>query len=273
MRITNLIENTEGSKGCEAAHGLSFLIETDKHRVLMDLGPSDVTINNAEKLGIDLGEVDTVILSHGHYDHSGGIMPFSKLNSHAPIYMQKKATEDFFSMGAEQYRYIGIDKEIAELPQVRFVEGDYTIDDELSLFVVDKRIVEVPFTNSRLKVKRGGQYFQDDFAHEQALVVKSAGKSILLSGCAHNGIINILGEYSRKYGSYPDAAISGFHLVKKTDYSDTEMQEIIQTAVELKKYPTQFFTCHCTGLIAYEIMKEYLGEKLKYIHTGQETVF
>ena len=91
MRIINLIENTEGSMGCAYAHGLSFYVETKKHKLLMDLGPSEETLKNAEKLGIDLTQVDTVILSHGHYDHSGGIMAFTKINPDAVIYMQESA--------------------------------------------------------------------------------------------------------------------------------------------------------------------------------------
>lgn len=80
MRIINLIENTEGIDGCVYAHGLSFYIETSGHKLLMDLGPSEDTIKNAAVLGVDLSSVDTVILSHGHYDHSGGIIPFTKIN-------------------------------------------------------------------------------------------------------------------------------------------------------------------------------------------------
>ena len=88
MKIVNLIENTEGHSGCVAAHGLSFYVETEKHKLLLDLGPSEETIKNAERSGIDLPAVDTVILSHGHYDHSGGIIPFTKINDKALIYMQ-----------------------------------------------------------------------------------------------------------------------------------------------------------------------------------------
>ena len=118
MRIVNLIENTEGVRGCTAAHGLSFYIETGKHKLLVDLGPSEETLENAKKLGIDLDAVDMVILSHGHYDHSGGILSFAQMNQHAYIYMQRLAAGNYYSddgerEGQDRYRYIGIDKEIA----------------------------------------------------------------------------------------------------------------------------------------------------------------
>ncbi len=159
MRIINLIENTEGSSGCTAAHGLSFYVETEKHKLLVDLGPSEETIHNAEKLGVDLSAVDTVVLSHGHYDHSGGIIPFTKINPTAVIYMQSGADRDYYADDGEgaqngRYRYIGIDKEIAALDQVRVVEGDLKIDEELELFTIKDRSHALPSTNSNLMIRK-----------------------------------------------------------------------------------------------------------------------
>lgn len=294
MRIVNLIENTEGVKGCAYAHGLSFYIETARHKLLVDLGPSGETLDNAKKLGIDLSAVDTVILSHGHYDHSGGIMPFSGINVKAVIYMQRLATGEYYAddgAGAQapeggdgaagsgkpgddtdcgRYHYIGIDKDIAGLPQVKFIDGDCRIDDELSLFTISKRAGDVPFTNARLKEKTGEDYIPDEFRHEQYLVIEDNGRKVLISGCAHNGMVNIIEEYHAKYGGYPDAVISGFHLMKKSDYTDDELGEIIDTAHALKKYPTMFYSCHCTGIPAYRVMKNIMHDKLDYVHSGQE---
>lgn len=83
MKIVNLIENTAGIDGCVPLHGLSFYVETLKHRILFDAGPSDVVLGNAERLGINLRQVDVAVLSHGHYDHSGGFLEFAKINPYA----------------------------------------------------------------------------------------------------------------------------------------------------------------------------------------------
>ena len=277
MRIINLIENTEGSTGCAYAHGLSFYVETKKHKLLMDLGPSEETLKNAKKLGIDLTQVDTVILSHGHYDHSGGIMAFSKIDPEAVIYMQESAGGEYYaddgkSAGDERYRYIGIDKDIMKLPQIRTVQGDYRIDDELELFAVKERTHKLPFTNKRLLVRENGGYVQDDFRHEHYLVISDEDRKILISGCAHNGILSILDAYKEKYGSYPSAVISGFHLMKKVNYTDEELGEVADIGKELKEYPTIFYTCHCTGETAYEMMKLSMGEQIRYVHSGDEVV-
>ena len=97
MRIVNLIENTEGNPECVYEHGLSFYIETKAHKILLDLGQTDNSLRNAKALGIDLQAVDTVVLSHGHYDHSGGIIPFTGINDRAAIYMQCSAGGEYYA--------------------------------------------------------------------------------------------------------------------------------------------------------------------------------
>ena len=274
MKILNLIEDTKGRSDLTNAHGLSFYIETKMHKIILDLGPSEKTIYNAKTLGVDLSEVDIVILSHGHYDHSGGIIPFTKINDKAIIYMQDNVTKEYYADDGQnaiaRYRYIGIDKDISNLSQVRFVNGDFKMDDELELFVINNKKHEIPFTNKRLLVKEGSTFKQDDFNHEHFLVVHQDGKSYLMSGCAHNGMLNIIEEYIDRYGTAPDVVVSGFHLAKKKEYSETEVEEIRALAEELKKYPTRFVTCHCTGMKAFELMKEIMGDKLEYVHTGEE---
>ncbi len=274
MKMINLIENTQGRAGCIFAHGLSFYIETQKHRLLLDLGPSEDTLKNAATIGVDLSKVDTVILSHGHYDHSGGIMPFTGINDKAKIYMQSSAAGEYYADDGTdapvRFRYIGIDKEINKLPQLVKVQGDYVIDDELELFTVKNRTHDLPFTNRRLLIKKESGFEADEFTHEHFLMIKEGEKDVLMSGCAHNGILSILDAYKTKYGRMPYAVISGFHLMKKTDYSGSQIEEIKNIAEELSDFPTRFFTCHCTGLPAYEIMKDIMGDKLIYIHSGEE---
>lgn len=277
MRIVSLIENTEGRSGCAFAHGLSFYVETARHRLVLDLGPSGETVTNANALGIDLRKVDTVVLSHGHYDHAGGILPFTELNEKAPIYMQASAADDYYADDGKdapvRYRYIGIDKRIAGLPQVRLIRGNHRIDEELSLFTLSERSHPLPSTNRRILVRRDGSYLPDDFLHEQYLVIREGGKSVLLSGCAHNGILSILDGYRERFGSWPDLVVSGFHLMKKKEYTADELAEIEDIAEELSAIPTRFVTCHCTGLPAFEKMKSIMGDGLSYLHSGEEIAY
>lgn len=294
MRIINLAENTEGAAGCGFEHGLCFYIETEHHKLLMDTGQSDLFIKNAEKLGVDLTKVDTVVLSHGHYDHGGGILPFAGINPDAKIYVQASAFGEYYSIDSKgQPHYIGLAEGIRELPQVvvvgskpdsaekedaqseadtegSFEDGIYRIDDELSLFTGIGNEHPIPSANQRLMKKTEEDMVQDDFVHEQCLVINEGTKSVLLSGCAHHGILNILDRYRELYGGDPDVVISGFHMMKRHGYSDEDITMIIDTALELRKLRTVFYTGHCTGVEPYNAMKKLMGDKLHYVHSGDE---
>jgi len=267
-----LIENTPGAEGCIPAHGLAFSVETVAHRILVDAGPSDETLRNAERLGVDLRMVDVAILSHGHYDHSGGLLAFAELNPTAAIYMQRSAGGEYYAFdGPEKgYRYIGIEKSILSLRQVRLLDGDTRIDDEIAVFTMERRNHPLPSTNKRIMKKEGEGYVQDDFVHEQSLYVRCAGASAVISGCAHSGVLNILDEFVRKFGreNLPQVVVSGFHLMRKTGYDGTDIREQEEIARRLMDYPCRFYTCHCTGVEPFARMKDIMGDRLEYIHTG-----
>ncbi len=264
MKIICLAENTEGLSGCGAEHGLCLYIETKKHRLLLDTGASDLFSINAEKLDIDLTAVDTVILSHGHYDHSGGILTFAKINPEAKIYLHHNAGGDFY----HDERYIGIDKDILKLPQLVFTDDFLEIDDELTLFsgITGRRYFSK--SNLALTEHTANGKIRDSFSHEQCLVISDGNRKILVSGCAHNGILNILDKYRELFGGNPQKVITGFHMMKKTDYTDEETEIIVSTARELMKTDINFYSGHCTGIPAFQIMKKIMGDKLTAIHSG-----
>jgi len=264
MKITVLMEDTNGMSNVKAEHGLSFYIETKSHNLLVDTGASDLTWENAKRLDVDIAKVDTVIISHGHYDHTGGLMEFANRNPIANIYMQQSAGGEYFHGN----KYIGIDKHIMDLPRLHLIEGDYKIDDELHLFSGVTGRLLWPKSNLVLLEKVDGKFVQDYFLHEQYLVICHEEEKILISGCAHNGILNILNRFESIYHGYPDVVISGFHMMKRTDYTEDEINNMKETAYELIKLPTVFYTGHCTGQTAFDIMKHIMGEQLQQIHSG-----
>ena len=270
MKIVILVENTNSRKDCIAEHGLSIYVETDRHRLLMDLGQTDAVIHNAARLQVDLRAVDTVILSHGHYDHSGGLLPFCRLNRTAQIWMQEKAAVPHYHGD----RYIGIAPAILSLPNVRMIQGDRKLDEELFLFsgITGRRCF--PQGNKRLSMLMNGVKVQDDFLHEQCLVITQGDRRWLLSGCAHNGILNILDRYAGLYGTMPDYVISGFHMMKRGEpYCEEETKVILETAEKLSEYNTVFYSGHCTGETAFDMMKEIMGDRLQVIRCGMELDF
>lgn len=289
MKILNLMEDTVGENKVYAEHGFCVYIETPTHRILVDTGASEKTWDNARKLGIDISGVDLVFLSHGHYDHSGGLLSFAGQNPNAKIYMHACAGLEYYSLAEEvctscgdmcygmplgdrlgdgREKYIGIDKRILELPQTVLLERGCRIDQEVSVFsgVTGRR--KWPKSNLRLKRKTEKGYVQDSFDHEQYVAVEAEGKKILVSGCAHNGILNILDRFRELYHGDPDIVVSGFHMVKKTEYDEEERLLIRDVAKELQEMDTQFYTGHCTGTPAFQIMKEIMGDRLTFMHSG-----
>ena len=151
------------------------------------------------------------------------------------------------------------------------LSGDIVIDEELTLFTDVTGRELWPKGNLELKKKVGNDFIQDEFNHEQYLVIteKCDTTNVLISGCAHNGILNILEHYYSLYGSYPDAVISGFHMKKKSGYTNEDIATIKETAEQLSKLPTKFYTGHCTGEEPYGIMKEIMDGQLEYVYSGR----
>lgn len=269
MKIITLVEDTKGAEGCGFEHGLSLYIETKKHKLLMDCGTTDMFLKNAEVLGVDVSEVDSVFLSHGHYDHSGGIIPFTRYNSEAKIYLQKSAGEAYYHVTEEMEKYAGIDTAILDLPQSVLLEGDKKIDEELFVYSGISGNRCLPKGNREMTRKADGIHLPDTFDHEQCLVITQGEQKVLVSGCAHNGILNIVDRYKELFGEYPDIVISGFHMIQKDAYTEEDIANIKETAEGLMKTDALYFSGHCTGTFAYGIMKEIMGEKLQSMNSGK----
>lgn len=260
MNIHVLIENTTSNPALVAEHGLSFLIETEHHRILFDTGQTGAFIENARQMGIDLQEVDMVVLSHGHYDHGGGLKHFLDLNDHAKIYMSRHAFTPCFN-GVE--KYIGLDKTLRDNERIILTDEELQIDSELSLYSCNQMEKLVPINSFGLNVLRHGTLMPDDFRHEQYLLIQERERKILFSGCSHKGILNIANWFQ------PDVLVGGFHFVKLNPEDGIDKKCLESAARELLQYPTRYFTGHCTGIVQYQFLKEIMGDRLEYLSTGQ----
>ena len=254
MKVTVLSENTSHS-GFQTEHGLCLFIETQKHKILFDFGASPLFVKNAEKLGVDLGTVDVAFLSHGHYDHGGGMEAFLEINKIANIYMQEQVFEPHYNARNE---YIGLDVTLDGHPRFIKVREDTVIDGELSFVTMKKG--KKPVETHGLKVKRGKSMEKEDFVHEMYLQIHEGYKNFLISGCSHKGLINLI--YTFRF----DAFVGGFHFMKvspqNSDYLDAAAEDLLS-------YPAMYYTCHCTGLAQYGYLKKQMGDRLAYIAAGQ----
>ena len=270
MKIVTLLENTACDAGLCAAHGLSLYIETPKHKILFDMGPDARFLDNAKKLGVDLSAVDIAVLSHGHYDHGGGLRAFCEINSQADIFIHTDAFGDFYAVEeGKEPRYIGLDPELWELesrivPTSEFVK----LDDELTLFSNEPEVFPALAASAKLQVETPEGLRPDSFTHEQNLLVTAWGKSVLFAGCAHRGIVNILAGAKERLGRLPDAVFGGFHFFE-LDPADPESAKLIDdTGKALLEGETVYYTGHCTGEYAYGKLHDILGDRLRRMTGG-----
>ena len=270
MRVVSLIENTGKRMDLQTEHGLSLYIETAGHKVLFDTGATDRFLENAEKLGVDLTAVDTLVLSHGHYDHTGGVKVFLERNQQAKVYIRESAFAPFYHSEESEHRFIGIQSIEKSNPRLTLTKGNVEIDRELTLFTHVQGRRCFPETNRKLKYFDGQIYRQDDFRHEQNRAITEAGKRVIISGCSHNGIVNILDAYQELFHQMPDVVIGGFHTAGKGDFEPSMTAQLYELARELKETGAVFYTCHCTGQEPYEILRTQMGANMNYLATGDE---
>lgn len=260
MKWTVLSDNRTNNDQLETEHGLSILLETEKHRILLDTGASDVFIRNAKQMSIDLSTVDYAFISHGHSDHAGGLKHLMEINNKAKVIVSPDAVNGkFFSKRGNLH---SITAEWPKIDDGRLVLIDQTcaIAEDIHAIAHIPQSHPMPNGNHNLYVQdANGDYIHDDFRHELALYADG----LLFTGCAHSGLENILSACP-----WPvHTVVGGFHLL---DGQETEEEELTALAQRLKtKYPnTQFFTSHCTGDSVYQIMKIIMGGQLQSFRCG-----
>lgn len=270
MMIKSLIENTTDNPTLVSEHGLSLYIETKDHKVLFDVGQSDAFLDNANKLGVDIEAVDFLIISHGHYDHGGGLKSFLEVNHKAKVYLSKEAFGHYYSQRSDgTMTYIGLDQSLKVNERLNFVEDTTKVSQCLTLFKNECKGAPAPIMNHYLYKKVNGEMVGDDFNHEINLMITCDGKTVLIAGCAHNGIVNIIDTYKKHTGVEPNMVIGGYHLSSGSRGEMASQGTINSLIGEFASTKTEFYTCHCTGVKVFEIMRQGLGEQISYLSGGK----
>lgn len=265
MKVTVLIDNIE-SNNCIAEWGLSFLIEYNNQKILLDTGSSDNFIDNAKKLNIDLSDVDYGVLSHAHYDHANGIDEFCKINNKAPFYIQKASKENCYSKVLFYKRYIGIKKGLLETCKDRiiYVDGDKKLFDGVSIVCHNTPNLKKIGIREHMYLKQDNGWIPDDFSHEQSLVFECKDGLVVFNSCSHGGFLNIVAEIQKAYPNKKILAyFGGLHLFNKTKIEVLKVAKgIDETGIN------QIYTGHCTGDKAFNTLHEILGDKVSQFKCG-----
>ncbi len=269
MKVVSLVDNLSGKEGIGCEHGLSLYIETTGHKILFDTGASGLFLENAEKLNININDVDFAVVSHGHYDHGGGLKRFLEANPKAKVFVREEAFGKFYARRADgRKNYIGLDEELKTDKRMVFTKESFIITEDIGLFSGVKERELYPSFNKDLLTENAEGIHEDTFRHEQNLVVTENGKRVLFAGCAHNGIVNIIRRFE-KLTKYPlDYVFAGLHLYNPLT-KETESEEYVARLGEfLKKTKIKFYTCHCTGTEAYNILKSIMQNQIQYFAAG-----
>jgi 7,8-dihydropterin-6-yl-methyl-4-(beta-D-ribofuranosyl)aminobenzene 5'-phosphate synthase len=274
MKLITLLENRTESKKLKSKHGLSYYIEVNGIKLIFDTGPDNTFLSNAKELGIDVTDIDFLIISHGHIDHGGGIESFIRMNSKGKIIISKYAFDKYYTQVLKVLKFnIGLNEILKNNKRIELIDGVVNMNNGILFFdgVVPNKLF--PKSNEKLLCKTESGFVKDDFKHEINLMLSEGDKKILISGCSHKGIVNIIEHAERLIETNINVVIGGMHLynpITKRYESKAFIREL--SNVLSKKEIDKYYTCHCTGERAYKMLKNQLKNKIDDLKTGSVIV-
>lgn len=259
-----LRDNTAAGDGLKAGHGLAMLLRTPAGRVIFDTGDSDETWENADAMGIDLAQVCCVALSHGHYDHTNGLPPLLQrlggvmVTAHPDVFQPRYADR-----GGGEREYIGMPATREELEATgavfRLSADPVPVAPGIITTGSIRRVSDLAPVSPHLLVERNGSVVEDDFIDDLSLIARSDEGDVLLTGCAHAGLVNIVAHATELTGRCPTSIAGGTHLAR-------ESEERIKLVAEdiYERGVRQVVPMHCSGERGADLLeKHFAGETLR----------
>ncbi len=273
LKVQILTDNRTEKRGLLAEHGLSLWIEKDDKVILFDTGQSGVFVHNAKVLGLQLAQVEYIVLSHGHYDHCGGLAYFPQQDKAPKIYLHRDALQKKFAANRSvgSYREVGIPPQT--VTQAWLKEALVLNKEPLEIAAGILVSGGIPCSQDGAEQPQGfyleganGQFLRDLMLDEQMLIIEDAGELAVFLGCGHPGVSNCL-NYVRKLvpGKKIKLLIAGMHLEK---VSSLRLEESIRQISELNI--TKVVPVHCTGLRAMTAIQASLGEHCQLLCAGDQ---
>lgn len=264
IRIITLVENMTDRAGLLAEHGLSFYIELQNKKILFDCGQSDAFVKNARHLGVEISEIDALILSHGHYDHTGGLKYFLQENNYASVYLKREAQWKKYN----GERYIGMDANVPiDAERLHYIDQVTELCQGLLIVPEIKIYFPTDVHFGKMSVICDQDPVPDTFEDELFLSLIHNERIHIISSCSHRGISNIIKSAYNLFQLPVKTVVGGFHL--KNEKAD----DAAAIAHYLNKMNIENIgVCHCTGIDRYVTLKNQCQGKVFYNCTGKEII-
>jgi 7,8-dihydropterin-6-yl-methyl-4-(beta-D-ribofuranosyl)aminobenzene 5'-phosphate synthase len=270
-----ILLNNSAAENLKSEHGLSIWIEFGEKRVLFDTGQSDVLLENAKLLGINLKNTDAIVMSHGHYDHTGGLKAVLDIAGKAVLYIHPEALKLRYSQKEKTARMIGM-PDSAKQTVRKMADAGRVVWTEMPTEVLPGLFVTSRIPRNTDYEDTGGPFFDDpnchkpdEFADDQAVYFMTKQGLAVILGCAHSGVINTL-DYITKMTNQKNAyaVVGGMHLI------NADSNRIERTIDALKKYDVQkIIPLHCTGQNGIDKIQKAFGDKCMLLHAGDKVIF
>jgi len=269
-KATMLLDNISNDKSLKSAHGLSIFIEYNGLKILMDTGPNEKILHNAQMLSINLSKLNGIIISHGHSDHGGGLDYLDLSNQ--TIYSSDKVFNPKYLNILGVKKYVGMPKKINK-DTFQYISQMTEIYPNVFIVPLSKST----HVTKNLYMANKDTIILDDFSDEIALVLVNNDDISVFTGCSHHGIVDIIKEIKNRFpNKHIKRVIGGFHMIGIPYVNNLGMKkiEIKKIGDELNNIGVEhFYTCHCTGMKAYNLLKPILKDKLSYLSAGESVHF
>ncbi len=271
VEIINLVDNYVSRPGTLAEHGLSFLIRTADQAILFDTGSGAVIDHNILEMGINMRDITAVALSHGHYDHTGGLKKVLDLTGPVPVFAHSDIFGGKYSIEQNKKpRYTGIPWSQEELERrgadFHFNRQPVEIAENVILTGEVPRQHDFENETGNMYLRSNDNYIPDTMLDDQSMLINTSKGLVVILGCAHSGVINIL-EYALAITGEKQiyAVIGGTHLKSACS------ERLKKTIDALLRFNLHYFAgCHCTGLETAAVLAQALGDKFVYCHAGKK---
>lgn len=267
LKFQILTDNIVNKAGILGEHGLSIWIEKDGKHILFDSGQTDVFMRNAKAMGIDALDADAAVLSHGHYDHCGGLSSCRLKNPDTKIFVNRKALRKKYEIKNGKLVDIGIPDGMGSLHQkgrLAFTGNETEIFPGVTVISGIGKYNDFETVPERFKTEDNGKIVHDEMEDEQLLVIEDGGKLAVFSGCSHRGIINCVEEVRHRFPEKRiGALIAGMHLRGANEEHISYVANYLnQSGINV------IVPLHCTGTLPICRIKDALAEKCLVFSVG-----